>query len=674
MAIAVGPNTLLLILDNFEQVLDAAPDLGQLLGAVPHLKVVVTSRTVLHLRGEHELFVGPLSDHPPDGSTGPSDAEALFALYARTVNPRFVLNESNREDVQRICRLLGGIPLALELAAARLRAVSTAGLLAWLDRPLDVLTAGPSDGPHHGQSLREAIGWSADLLTLEEREIFTACGAFVGGFSLPALAAVTDAAQPLAVLIRLVEYSLIQPVDPASAAGTSREARWSLLEPIREFAVELLKGAEHSTVLLQRHAEYFLSLAERAQREVELLSPDSQAQLQADDANLCAALTWFTQQNQGTEALRLVLALGPYWEGGSQHQVELDWSIRALSLPSTHQEPKLRADVLCARAYCEQDLQQLRTTRRTLEEAIDLYEGLHDEAGKVQALRILATVHSGLEQFPEALSLLGDLKARFEASGDAYLLCETLHNTAAVYMRLNQNTLALPFLEQAQPLAEQTNYRNGLGFILMLRVWVSYLEGPKSMPVHRVQEAWNVSQELHLPNLTSMMILVLASYAREAGKYAFAAQLFSLAEHLHAPLGHPWTSCFLPQVHRLETELRALLRSKYERERATGLRLGLESLSSDIAAWLADAGHGVRRSTPMEAVKVSLTAREQEVLRCVAQGHTDKRIAQLLSISAGTVSKHVANALGKLGLHNRVELARWAAQHGLSDAEEVLNT
>ncbi len=669
IATAIGSLSLLLVLDNFEHLLDAAPKLGGLVQALPELRVLVTSRTVLHLRCEHELFVAPLSLEAP--SSGVSDAEVLFERCAQVVDPRFSIDQTNQADVRRICILLDGIPLAIELAAARLRAVPPAGLLAWLGRPLEVLTDGPSDGPHHGRSLRDAVRWSYDLLSSEEQQVFTACAVFAGGFALPALAAVTGSAHPMALVIGLVEDSLLHPTAPAQHEDTDLEARWRLLEPLRDFATERLENSQDAATLRQRHAEFYLRLAEHARPERELFSPETQARLQADDANLSAALDWLVQSGQAPDALRLILALGPYWEGCSRHRAELDWCIRALALPTAPQHPKLRADVLCAQAYCEQYLQRLTTTRETLGEALHLYETLGDATGRTQALRILVSVHSGLDQYPEALSLLETLRTRFEAEGDAYLMCETLHNTAVVHLRMNQSAQALPLLERAQPLAVQTHYDNGLGFVLMLRVWAGYLGGVRTAPLPLLEEAWRVNDELQVPDLRATMLLLLASYARESGNYAFSARLFSLANHVHAPLGHPWTSCFVPQVHRLDTELRALLGGRYDRECTAGIRLGLGGLRPEVDAWLKGAAGQEKSGRAPDEPDLVLTSREQEVLRCVAQGCSDKRTAQLLSISPGTVSKHVTHVLAKLGLHNRVELSLWATRQGLKETVDA---
>ncbi|MFD1734184.1 LuxR C-terminal-related transcriptional regulator [Deinococcus malanensis] len=445
--------------------------------------------------------------------------------------------------------------------------------------------------------------------------------------------------------------------------GGAGQARWHLLEPIREFAAKLLDvNADH--VLRDRQARYFLALADSAERDLELLTPEWQARLRAEEANIHAALAWFILHEQAPEALKMVLALAPYWEGATQHQVELKWATAALALPASHQEPRLRAAVLCSRAYCEQDLYQLDTVLDTLTEALALYRSLQDEPGETKALRILASAQSALGKVEQALSLFGQLEARFAASGDAYLLCETLHNTAATYIGIGQSARAIPYLERALPLARQTNYRNGEAFILMLHVWAGFLRG-QATPGRPHQRSLERGRAARIPGLSARLLLVLASYAREGRRQAFAAQLFSLAEGMHEALGKPWPRPFELEARRLDTELSAGLGRQYEVERDAGAHRTMNDFQPEINAWLDGKSTMQVADQQGAAPQAELTAREQEVLRYLAQGASDKRIAQVLSISVGTASKHVANMLGKLGLRNRVELARWASQHGM---------
>lgn len=462
LASALGPYGSLLVLDNFEHLTPAAPEVAALLACTPNLRVLVTSRTALHLRAEHELPVGPLALTASAQSGEPSAAVHLFLNCAQAVDPHFQLTEGNRSPVERICTLLDGIPLALELAAARLRATTPEGLLGWLERPLDVLTGGPSDGPQHAQSFRSAVAWSYDLLNEPERVVFTICGVFMGSFTLPALEAVTEMSSSREGLIQLVEHSLIQPV-------RGLEPRWRLLEPVREFAQERLEASQDVEGVRERHARYYLALAERAERDLELLRPDWQARLTADDANLYAAFAWFTATQRAAEALRLVLALVPYWEGASLLVSMRDWATQALHLPGSSGEPKPRAGVLCALGYAEQYLLRLDSTKQSLHEAINLYRGLGDEAGEAEALLLLATVHAGLNEYGDALRLFGQVELLFEAAHNDHLLAVTWHDFGATYLTLGQYRQALSYLTRAQPLAERVGYRNGWAFILMLR-------------------------------------------------------------------------------------------------------------------------------------------------------------------------------------------------------------
>lgn len=646
LAAALRSASLLLVLDNFEHLTAAAPQVGALLAAAPGLRVLITSRTVLHLRGESQFAVAPLSLLQSSGSGLPSPAAQLFSVCAQAADPYFVLSEANRTLVERICTRLDGLPLALELAAARLNAVTLSGLLSWLAQPLDVLTDGPQDGPHHGQSLRSTIAWSYGLLTSPERHLLTACGGFVGGFTLPALEAVTGS-QSRDTVLRLVEHSLLQSVD-------SPEPRWRLLEPIREFAAEQLTAQENAEQIHERHARYYLQLVEGAEHTQDLLKPEWQARLTADDANLQVAFHWFVERQRTPEALRLIRALEAYWEGASLHQVQYAWGTRALALPSSHVEPHLRAAVLCSLAYSAQNLGILDTAQQALQEALGLYRQLNDKAGELQVLRILATVRSGMGKYPEALELYAQIQAWFEAEHNDYLLSEVLHNTGALYLLLHHHDQALPYLLRAQLLAERTQYISGVAFILMLRAWIAYLDGDHAQLPERLNEAWTVVQRIQIPTLTARMLLVMACTAFDAGQLKLAALMLGLSEVLQLQVHQPWLPFFTVHVQRLEQQLG----KKYASQRALGGSLGLPGLVEEIEAWL----EGLGRASPEPEVNAVLTLREREVLQCLEQGASDKRIAQMLAISAGTVSKHVANMLGKLELHNRVELARWAAQ------------
>ncbi|MDQ3701163.1 MAG: AAA family ATPase, partial [Chloroflexota bacterium] len=264
---ALRDRRLLLVLDNFEQVLAAAPNVGELLAACPGVKALVTSRAALHLRWEHELAVPPLQ--VPHLGSLPALAElagvpavALFLHRARAVRHDFVLDEAGARAVAEVCVRLDGLPLAIELAASRTRVLPPAALLSRLERRLQLLVGGAPDRPTRHQTLRAALDWSHELLEAPERALLRRLAVFAGGFTLEGAAAVAGDVGPrdvLDALETLVDNSLVRP-----APVLRGEARYSLLETVREYAAERLAASGNGPAVRRRHAAHYLTLAETA--------------------------------------------------------------------------------------------------------------------------------------------------------------------------------------------------------------------------------------------------------------------------------------------------------------------------------------------------------------------------------------------------------------------------
>jgi predicted ATPase len=314
---------LLLILDNFEQVTAGAPVVADLLAACPGLVVLVTSRTVLRLSGECELAVPPLPV-PPPGAAGDATAlqdyasVRLFAARARAEAPGFELTRRNMQTVAEICRRLDGLPLAIELAAARVRMLPARALLARLDDRMGVLTAGPRDLPERQRTLRNTLDWSFSLLTADEQALFARLAVFAGSFGLPAVTAVCGDAvaadradQPgrvVETLGSLVDSSLVR------AEPSEDEPRFSLLDTIREYALERLRESGNWQDAHHRHAAYFAALAKPADTELHgagQLAWLSRLEIRRD--NLSAALSWLVEHDQPETALDLVWATWRFW-------------------------------------------------------------------------------------------------------------------------------------------------------------------------------------------------------------------------------------------------------------------------------------------------------------------------------------------------------------------------
>jgi len=295
LAAVLAERELLLVVDNFEQVLPAAPDLGRLLAAAPRLKLVVTSRAALRLAGEHELAVPPLAAEP---------SADLFVRRARALNPRLDPTPEDTRAIDRICTRLDGLPLAIELAAARTKVLSPAAILERLGRRLDLLNAGPRDAPARQQTLRAAIGWSHELLDPETQALFARLGVFVGGWSLDAAEAVCgpDALDGLAAL---VDHSLVH----------RRGQRFGMLETVREYALERLEERGETPAYRRRHAESLATIFAAAERGLE--SPDVARWLDriaAERENLRAAIGFAVAERDSDLALRLCAGVARYWE------------------------------------------------------------------------------------------------------------------------------------------------------------------------------------------------------------------------------------------------------------------------------------------------------------------------------------------------------------------------
>ena len=310
----VAARTLLLVLDNVEHLADAAPAVGHLLGAAPRLKVLATSRTPLRLRAEREYPVPPLGlpqrqPLPPLGQLPEYEAVQLFIERAQAVKPDFALTEDNAPAVVEICWRLDGLPLAIELAAARVRMLPPRAILARLERRrLPFLTGGARDAPHRQQALRDTIAWSHDLLQPEEQILFRRLAVFVGGFTLGAAEAVTNpdgALDVLGGLERLTEHSLLRQDD-----GTGGEPRLTMLETVREYGLERLAASGEEDSVRERQADHFATLGDDIERAFWSRPVPLLAALEAEADNLRVALAWAEEHANAETGLRLVLAFG----------------------------------------------------------------------------------------------------------------------------------------------------------------------------------------------------------------------------------------------------------------------------------------------------------------------------------------------------------------------------
>jgi predicted ATPase len=330
---------MLLVLDNFERLLKAGPPIAHLLAACPRLKVLVTSRVVLRLQGEHDYEVPPLrlpsaGDRPSPEELGRYEGIRLFMQRAQAADSRFTITIENAPAVVELCRQLDGLPLAIELAAARATLLSPEAVLARLGSRLGLLTGGARDLPDRQRTLRATLDWSYDLLSDTERLLFARLAVFAGGWTLEAAEAVCDLgdeAEVLEHMSALVDKSLVQ-----QRASDRHELRFAMLETVREYALERLEQSGEIGRLRRRHAAYFLKLAKEEERASQgPLQGVWLDRLQTEHGNLRAALSWSLDSKGDTDmGLQLSGALSHFWYVREHHSEARMWLQRALERPS----------------------------------------------------------------------------------------------------------------------------------------------------------------------------------------------------------------------------------------------------------------------------------------------------------------------------------------------------
>ena len=388
----------LLVLDNFEQVVEAAPVVAALLERAPRCHLLATSRVPLRIRGETEYRVPPLLV-PADEETADeeallrSPATALFLRRARAVQPNLAADAEHADAIASICRRLDGLPLAIELAAARARVLSPRSMLSRLEQPLALLVDGSRDLPGRQQTMRRAIAWSYDLLSSAEQRLLCRLTVFIGGWTLEAAEAVADGPPPLGIsvldgLASLVEKNLV-----VQREGEDGEPRFALLETIREFALEQLRGTADELLVDERHAAFAVTFAERAMPHLEGDEPSLWlARLDRESGNLRAALHRLRDRRSAEPALRLVSALTLYWFIRGRLSEGSDACLAVASMPEASAFPARRVDALNSGAFLAREAAAYDRAQAASTEALTEADRLGDRKRQADALANLGYV------------------------------------------------------------------------------------------------------------------------------------------------------------------------------------------------------------------------------------------------------------------------------------------
>lgn len=536
---------LLLLLDNFEQLVHGAPLLTGVLEACPGLKVLVTSRTSLHLRGEHEIEVRPLAlpdtrRLPPNERLQECEAIRLFVERARSVRRDFELADDNAGAVAGICSRLDGLPLAIELAAARTKVLHPQALLARLERRLDTLTSGPSDLPPRLRTLRGALDWSHDLLPAAEQALFRRLAVFAGGAPLEAVATVVDPDGALDLdvfdgLASLVDQSLLH-----QDAGGAVEPRFGMLETIREYALDQLVAKGERDLVRDRHARYFLALAEEADghlrgpRQVDWLD-----RLARERDNLRAAMTRVLETARAHEALRLGGALRSFWalrNHWAEGRMRLD---EALALPDATPRSAERALALYGAGRLALSQRDYRAAEARFQESLDIRQELGDRPGLADSLSGLGWVKCDQGDVAGAQPLFESCLAIRRELGNQRSVAVTLLNLGDVALQRADHKAAGTFLEEARGLFQAAGDRTGGAAAAYHLGVLAFERGDLATAKARYAQSLALARELGLGEHIAVAIEGLAGIAAASGAWEGALRLAGFASALRDEVEAP---------------------------------------------------------------------------------------------------------------------------------------
>jgi predicted ATPase len=574
---------LLLVLDNFEQVVQAASVVARLLGAAPRLKVLVTSRVPLHLSGEQEYEVPPLA--LPDPTRLPDletlsqyEAIRLFVDRATAVRPAFRVTDDNGPAVAEITARLDGLPLAIELAARRIKILAPEALLARLGQRLPLLSGGAQDVPERQRTLRETIGWSFDLLEHEEQDLLGRVAVFAGGWSLESAEAITAAGLELEVLAglgSLVDKSLVRQKETAD--GTMR---FLMLETIREYATERLAESGEQEEVRRRHAEHFRDLAEEAERH--LTRQDRVVwlgRLEDEHNNLRAALDWAERTQDADTGLRTAAAIWRFWlQRGhlSEGRGRLE---RLLSMPGAEARDPVRVRSLGALggiAYWQNDYPPMRAA---YEEAVAIAREIGDDRLLASALLDLSYIPY-LEQDPDgAEAILREGLATAEAARDRLLAAEFWSSIAFLEVVRGNPAAAIDLRGTAIQIFRDEGAAWKLGDHLGGLAMITRMVGDLDAARGHLREALEIFAQARDTLSISMGFTSLALIANDEGHHDRAARLVGASARIRDELGGGVPPEFVGRWGDPEADARrGLGEDAYRQARAEGY-----ALSSDEA-------------------------------------------------------------------------------------------
>jgi predicted ATPase len=532
---------MLLLLDNFEHLIQAAPTVAELLAMAPNLKILVTSRAALHVYGEHEFPVPPLA--LPDSRSMPSvevlsqcPAVALFVQRAIAAKPDFELSRENAPTVAEICARLDGLPLAIELAAARVKVLSPSSMLTRLASRLQLLTGGARDLPQRQQTLRAAMDWSHDLLSAPEQKLFRRLSVFVGGCNLEGVEAVCDTKTDLDLdlldgMASMVDKSLVQQAEQANG-----ESRFVMLETIREYALEKLEASGEEALTKRAHAAYCLVLAEE-----EVAEPSGTEWLERfafEHDNFRAGLDWLTETGDAEWGLRLGTALFRFWETREYLTEGRDRLGKLLKLEGAKAPTKARTRALFAAGVLAGEQGDYAAADTLISESQNIARQLGDKTGVAVSLNAKAVTARDRGDVQAARSLFEESLAQWRELGDLKAVARSLSNLANVVKLQGDYDRARSLYAECLSIFRGLRDRTGVAWSLNYQGDVARDQGDSDAARTLYEEGLAIFRELGDRWGIAGTLADLGSLAREQRNYPRAHSLYRESIRIFQELEH----------------------------------------------------------------------------------------------------------------------------------------
>jgi len=697
---------LLLVLDNCEHALEACAELtGKVLLSCPSVRVLATSREPLRISGERAWRVPSLATPDPSSSQSPDEvkrypAVQLFVERARAVQSDFTLTQPGAATVGAICAQLEGLPLAIELAAAWVRALGLEQILERLANTSALLVGGGRSAPSRQQTMRATLDWSYGLLGKPERVVFQRLAAFAGGWSLEAAEAVCSGgviaqADVLGRVVRLVDASLVQ-VDDVKG-----RARYRLLEPVRQYAHGCLISSGELDVIRRQHANFFASFAQRWETDANVGGPGRQgasAALEHEQDNLRAAMRWCLEQGEAETGLGLVRAHWNLWVVRGRFTEGRAWATQLTALPDADKKPMMRAVALSIAATLTYRQGDVATAVRIYEEVLPLLRQADDAWVLEVALMDLASMAMYQQDFEAAAAHWEESLRTARASGHRINESLALNGLGWVARLVGDYATARARCEEGLAVSRAVRDTWAISISLALLGHTHLLQGKLPAARRLLEEGVDLHRQVGDRFTLAMSLDALGQLATAESNFAEARVALRESVRLRDEMGDPLLAESLESIAALAAaeeqpenavqfvgaaagvrEASALPLSPHGRARLDRWLVPLRKRLGEEATTLAwEAGRttsidkvlekafAATEASPTQPKRVAnLSPREQEVAALLADGLSNRQIAEHLVVTERTVAAHIEHILNKLGFASRHQVGDWAANQGL---------